>query len=142
MPKKLLRLAYAGAARTDDSIVHAFYEADHHCTLVDPDKAIVLNEPFPGMNIGDVWLFDAGEDGKALERDSGKKVGKIGEPMLLVSWQARDSAIMASEVAWSRGKLGATFDVLAPIREAYHRLPEEEQGVLIAQVVRFIVQRK
>ena len=54
-------------------------------------------------------------------------------------WQARDSAVRASDKAWNAATLPKAFECLQPMREAYERLDEERRGVLLAQMIRYVV---
>jgi len=134
-----IELVYAGALLRDQQIVHVYYEVKDHRTLVDPERAHVYAAPLgQNVRVGEIWSFATTGHGAGIRNEGASFVRVFADQELLTEWRARHDAISFSEVAWSAGKLGPTFEVLAPIRAAYHRLNEEQQGILIAQVVRYI----
>jgi len=133
-------LVYAGAAMHDGAVVHAYYRVEPDGSL--EDRAQVFPEPLGDFPPGAVCSYVVSANGAQVVRSGSRFVRVHGDPKLIVEWRSRHDAIMASEQAWATKDLPSAFKVLEPMRDAYARLGEEQQGVLIAQVVRFIVSVK
>lgn len=142
MNTERISLVYAGAVRTDEAVVHAYYEVDDTaCWLTDPNTAHLYPAPLSPHPIGCVASYACTKGGRNIKRTDSKVLRMLTDAKLLLEWKIRDHAVLTSEAAWQTPALDPLFDTLAPLREAYRSLPEEQQGVLIAQVVRYLVDR-
>jgi hypothetical protein len=129
-------LVYAGALQHDGKLVHVYYRVSDD-NLLD-DRAQLFAEQLGEYPIGSVCSFKVTGGGAQVVHTGSKFQRVFPDPDVVTSWQARHDAVIASDKAWGT-KMASPLNALKPIREAYRMLDEERQGVLIAQVVRFIV---
>jgi hypothetical protein len=129
------RVAYAGLVVHDGQLAHAYVNVDQRGRAL--GAAELYRESLCDAQVGDLLEVPASANG-SIPKGVAHVVGSHGDPQAVAEWRARHGATLAAEQAW-RHPMAEAFELLAPIREAYRKLDEERQGVLIAQVVRYIV---
>jgi hypothetical protein len=135
-----ISLAYAGMIKSEGQLLHAYFKVQND-RVVDIENAQVFAEPLANCDVGDVFEFKCSPNGDRVHKP-GKRLNILLPQELVTSWLAIHRATVGSEKAWSK-PLDPILEVLHPVRLAYHKLPEEEsRALLIAQVVRFIVDSK
>lgn len=134
-PLKPREMVFAGALHHDGSLVYAYYFVKSDGTL--DDKAQLYPQPLGDYPPGAVCRFQLQPDGAV--RDAGTFLRVWEDTQLVHEWVARHGATAASEAAWAAKDLPQAFSCLEPMRAAYRQLDEERQGVLLAQIVRYVV---
>lgn len=130
-------MVYAGAVQHDGQLVHAYYLLDNRgITLGD---AHLHMQPIGRFEPGDVFSATYWEGGAKVQPESAVLVRRHQHTEDVAEWRARHGAVMATEASWSETMPQHAFVCMSPIREAYRRLDEEGRGVLIAQMVRYVV---
>lgn len=130
-----VEMVYAGAAHHRGETVYAYYPiADG--TL--GDRAVIYSTKLSEHPVGAVCSYTAQPSG-AVNAPSGIFTRHWPVIKMVQEWQVRNDAVLATQVAWESRELSQAFDCLAPLRSAYGRLSEQERGVLIAQMVRYVV---
>lgn len=133
---KRRELVYTGSINHDGSLVHLYYFVTDSGDL--EDKAQVYPQALGDFPIGAVCSY-AVEAGGGVRTEGAMFTRVWPDAKVVEEWTARHNATAASEAAWASKDLPVAFQCLDPVRAAYRRLDEERQGVLIAQVVRYLV---
>lgn len=136
-PAKRRDMVYAGAVLHESSIVHAYYFLTEEGAL--DERAQLYPEPLGDFPPGAQCSYAVQGDGQAVIATGAMFTRIWPDTAVVEEWTARHNAIAASEAAWNSKDLPQAFQCMEPIRAAYARLDEERQGVLLAQVVRYIV---
>lgn len=134
---KRCELVYAGTASHDGDLIHAYYEVTPKGSL--SEHAQVYSQALGDFPTGAVVSYDM--DTKGAIHVKGAKFERLWPDAKLVDeWTARHGATSASEAAWKAKELPGAFACMQPLRAAYRTLKDEElRGVLLAQIVRYIV---
>ena len=134
--QRRVEMVYAGAVNHDGTIGHAYYRITRGAL---DERAQLYPEPLGDFPPGAVCSYAVLSDGVQVLKDGVEFLRMWPEPDTVAEWTARHGALAASEAAWQAKDLPDAFVSLEPMRAAYRRLDEERQGVLIAQVVRYLV---
>lgn len=136
-PKATKReLVYAGSLHHEGDLVHAYYVVTPRGDL--EERVQLYPEALGDFPPGAVCEYGVHVNGSVVVK--GATFTRIwSETALVDEWVARHGATMASEAAWASKELPSAFACMAPIRRAYRRLDEERQGLLVAQIVRYLV---
>lgn len=129
-------MVYAGIVEHTMGLMHAYYIIAERGDL--EDRAQIYAEALGNFPPGAVCSFPFNSDG-SVQAAGGMFKRMWPDDAAVSEWKARHDAMAASQAAWSSKDLVKGFERLEPIRAAYRRLPEEQQGVLIAQIVRYVV---
>lgn len=133
---KRRELVYAGSLHHEDGLVHAYYFVTERGDL--EERVQLYPEALGDFPPGAVVEYAVQTNGAVVtEGATFQRMWPDAEAVH--EWTARHGATAASEAAWSSKDLPKAFACMAPLREAYRRLDEERQGVLIAQMVRYVV---
>ena len=138
-PAKRRDMVYAGAVYHDGGLVHAYYFLTAEGAL--DDRAQLYSEALGDFPPGAQCSYAVHGTGESVTAAGAMFVRIWPDSSVVEEWAARHNAIGASEAAWASKDLPTAFNCLEPIKQAYGRLDEERQGVLLAQVVRYIVGR-
>lgn len=134
---KRRELVYAGAARPEGKIVYAYYIVGENGAL--EDKAEIYPATLGDFPPGAVVSYEVHADG-AIHLKGAKFERLWPDSKLVAEWTVRHGTTMASEAAWSTKELPRAFACMEPVRAAYRTLKDEElRGVLLAQMVRYVV---
>ncbi len=129
-------LVYAGSLHHEDGLVHAYYFVTERGDL--EERVQLYPEALGSFPPGAVCKYGVQTNG-AVVTEGATFVRVWPEEALVHEWTVRHGATLASEAAWTAQELPKAFSCLEPIRAAYRRLDEERQGVLVAQIVRYLV---
>lgn len=132
-------MVYAGALNNDGHLVHAYYLLDNRGVTL--GHAQLHAQPIGRFEPGDVFSATYWEDGAKVQPESAVLVRRHPHAEDVAEWRARHGAVMASEASWTVPMPQSAFACMSPMREAYRQLDGNEQGrgVLIAQMIRFVV---
>lgn len=134
---KRIELVYAGTASHDGDLIHAYYEVTPKGSL--SERAQVYPQALGDFPPGAVVSYDVLKDG-AIHVKGAKFERLWPDAKLVDEWTARHGATSASEAAWKAKELPGAFACMQPLRAAYRTLKDEElRGVLLAQIVRYVV---
>lgn len=137
---KKVSYVYAGMVNDKGDLLHAYYEISPATFTIPPNKlAELFRQPLCDCEVGDVYEFATSADGSRVSSKTGRKLGSYQDARALAEWRSRHQAVQLTEQAWTK-PLDPRFELLQPFRRAYQALPEEQRGVLLAQMVRFIVE--
>ena len=131
-------LVYAGSLHHEGGLVHAYYFVTERGDL--EERVQLYPEALGDFPPGAVCKYGVQTNGSVVTK--GAAFTRMWPEEKLVSeWVARHGATTASEAAWTSKELPEAFACMEPMRAAYRRLDEERQGLLVAQMVRYLVQR-
>ena len=134
---KRTELVYAGTASHEGTLVHAYYEITSGGSLA--KQASVYSQALGDFPPGAVCSYGVGPKG-AIHIEGAKFERMWPDTKVVAEWTARHSVTTASEAAWASKDLPRAFSCMEPMRAAYRTLKDEElRGVLLAQMVRYIV---
>ena len=132
---KRREMVYTGALRHDGKLVHLYYFILENGEL--DEKAQTYEEPLGDYPPGSICSYRV--KGSDVYPEDAAFVGIWQDKDAVKEWTLRHGAVVASVRAWESEELPDAFRCMAPVRSAYARLDEERQGLLLAQVVRYIV---
>jgi hypothetical protein len=130
-------MVYAGAVNHNGHLVHAYYLLDNRGVTL--GNAQLHAQPIGSFSPGDVFSVTYWAEGARVLPDSAKLVRRHQHADDVAEWGARHSAVMGVEAAWTAPMDQSAFRFMDPAREAYRRLGEEGRGVLLAQMIRYVV---
>lgn len=136
MSRKRQEMVYAGALHHDGALVHAYFFVKGDGSL--SGKAQLYPNPLgdypPGARVS--FLVDG--SGESVMSEGAMFKGMWDDSDQVDEWTVRHEAVALSEEAWSLANLPKPFERLAPMRDAYLAIGEEQRGVLIGQIVRYL----
>jgi hypothetical protein len=122
--------------RHEGNLVHLYYFVLDDGEL--DEKAQTYEEPLGDYPPGSVCSYRTNRSGGVYSEDvTYERIWP--DKDAVKEWTLRHGAVVASARAWESEELPDAFRCMAPVRSAYARLDEERQGLLLAQVVRYIV---
>ncbi len=130
-------MVYAGAVDHEGAMAHAYYFVTDEGAL--DERAQVYPQALGDFPPGAQCSYAVQGSGEAVVSQGALFKRVWPDKAVVEEWTARHNALAASEAAWASKDLPTAFQCLEPIKAAYTRLDEERQGVLLAQVVRYIV---
>lgn len=133
-------LVYAGVVRHEGELVHAYYMVKDDGAL--SEQAEIYPHALGDFPPGAVCSYLIGRNG-SVHTNSTTFERTWPDTKLVSEWLARHDVTTASEAAWSSKQLPGAFACMDPMRDAYRTLKDPElQGLLIAQMTRYIVSPK
>lgn len=133
-----LRMAYCGMVQHEDRLLHA-YQVVSPAGDVDPEQCQLYAEPLGTHQVGEIWDYETSADGAKVFKAKSSRVGMVADRALVASWLASHTALQTHESSWQK-PMDPVLESLHPVRLAYRRLPEDQRAILLAQVVRYIVE--
>jgi len=131
-----VEMVYAGAVQHDGQTAHAYYRVVNGAL---DELAQIYENPLGDFPPGAVCSYAVQADGAQVLQEGVEFLRIWPDKSAVAEWTSRHGALMASAAAWQALELPEAFNYLEPVKAAYKRLDEERQGVLLAQVVRYIV---
>lgn len=133
MGRRLIALVYAGARMLDGALVHVY------APVVDgklSDSAVAFASPLDDHPVG--THAERPGSGKSVDIGPERVLGQWPDAMVVADWVVQHSATMAAQLPTA--DTPGIHAICAPMRAAYLALDDEGRQMLIAQVVRSVVE--
>lgn len=96
------------------------------------------------LTVGGRYSFEADKEKGSIRAATGKWLGWFHDKEKILEWATEAKtreAVYASEKLLKDAKRRDLFEVLEPVRRAYHRSPGSQRDVMLALIVRYVTGR-